>query len=326
MFEYTNKANVSLPLAVFLMYDSYDYDERPNTISATTLIKPVKQIVLARQNKELAKQVDVLDLVASRMGTAIHDGCEQAWTSSKNVRTALKVLGNSEKVVNKIVINPKEMVDGDIPVFVEQRHEKEIDGYIITGKYDLVLNGRLSDYKSTSVWTYIYDSNSEKYAQQGSIYKWLVPHQITDDFVDIQYIFTDWSASKSRQDASYPKTRVMTKSYPLTSVEDTERAIKDKLAQIERFKDSPQNEMPPCSDEDLWATDTVWKYYKNPNNKTRATKNFDNPVEANKRLLDDGSVGEVVEVKGQVKACEYCPVVGICEQAKTLVNEGRLLL
>ena len=29
--EYTNKNNVSLALAVFLMYDDYEYDERPNS-------------------------------------------------------------------------------------------------------------------------------------------------------------------------------------------------------------------------------------------------------------------------------------------------------
>ena len=31
-FEYTNKLNISLPLAVFLMYDSYDHDKRDNVI------------------------------------------------------------------------------------------------------------------------------------------------------------------------------------------------------------------------------------------------------------------------------------------------------
>ena len=34
-FKYTNKDNVSLPLAVWLMHDDYDYDKRENVISAT---------------------------------------------------------------------------------------------------------------------------------------------------------------------------------------------------------------------------------------------------------------------------------------------------
>ena len=73
--EYTNKNNVSLALAVFLMYDNYEYDERPNAISATGLIKPLRQLVLSRQNPALLKTVDIADLVATRMGSAIHKGC-----------------------------------------------------------------------------------------------------------------------------------------------------------------------------------------------------------------------------------------------------------
>ena len=48
-FEYTNKNNVSLALAVFLMYDEYKYDDRSNAISATGLIKPLRQLVLSKQ-------------------------------------------------------------------------------------------------------------------------------------------------------------------------------------------------------------------------------------------------------------------------------------
>ena len=50
-FEYTNKLNISLPLAVFLMYDSYDHDQRDNVISATGLLRPIKQLVLTQQNR-----------------------------------------------------------------------------------------------------------------------------------------------------------------------------------------------------------------------------------------------------------------------------------
>ena len=39
-FKYTNKNNVSMPLAVWLMHDDYDYDKRDNVISATSLPNP----------------------------------------------------------------------------------------------------------------------------------------------------------------------------------------------------------------------------------------------------------------------------------------------
>ena len=322
--EYTNKHNVSLALAVFLMYDKYDYDSRLNSVSATGMIRPLRQLVLSQQNKKLMKTVDISDLVASRMGSAIHDGCEEAWTSTENVAKALKVLGGSAENVK---INPSVVEEGDIPVYVEQRAEREIDGMIITGKYDLVMDGTLNDYKSTSVWTYIYDSNSWNYTVQGSIYKWLNPDKITSDYININYIFTDWSAAKARQDPKgYPQLRVLTKKYPLWGNQETEHWIQNKLAALTNLINASQADLPKCTDKELWASETVHKYYKNPANTTRATKNFTDINSAMSRKTNDGDVGIVVTVPGEVKACRYCPVVEICTQAKDMLVSGRLVL
>lgn len=53
--QYTNTTNIPLPLAVFLATDDYDY--QPDTISVTTLLKPIKQIILGRR---LEKKIDLL--------------------------------------------------------------------------------------------------------------------------------------------------------------------------------------------------------------------------------------------------------------------------
>ena len=332
--NYTNKHNVSLALAVFLMYDKYDYDDRPNSVSATGLIRPLRQLVLSQQNKELMKTVDISDLVASRMGSAIHAGCEEAWTDQDNIAKALKVLGAGDAAIDSVVVNPSDekegwdtYPEGMIPVYVEQRAEKKIDDMIITGKYDLVLDGTLNDYKSTSVWTYIYDSNAWNYTVQGSIYKWLNPEKITSDYININYIFTDWSATKARQDPKqYPQQRVLTKKYPLWGNAETENWIQNKLAAYARLADTPQSGLPECDDDELWASETVYKYYKNPAKTERATKNFPTMDEALIRKSADGDVGTIKTVPGEVKACRYCPVIGICTQAETMLASGRLVL
>ena len=324
--EYTNKNNVSLALAVFLMYDDYEYDERSNSISATGLIKPLRQLVLSKQNPALLKTVDIADLVATRMGSAIHKGCEDAWTDPKNVKNALTVLGASEDAIDNIKINPPFVKHGETPVYVEQRAEKEIIDFIISGKYDLVLDGTLNDYKSTSVWTYIFDSNADSYVKQGSIYKWLSPDKITSDYVNINYIFTDWSAAKAREKKDYPQQRVLTKQYPLWSVEETENWIMNKIEAYKALADTPQEGLPECTKEELWASDTTYKYYKNPNKLDRSTKNFNTMDEALIRKSDDGDVGKIVTVQGEVKACRYCSVVGVCIQAETMLADGRLTL
>ena len=326
-FEYTNKNNVSLALAVFLMHDTYDYDKRPNSISATGLLRPLRQLVLSQQNKTLSKTVDIADLVASRMGSAIHTGCEEAWTDPNNVKNALKALGASEESIDSVRVNPPYVKNGEIPVYVEQRVEKEIINFIISGKYDLVLDGTLNDYKSTSVWTYIFDSGADNYTKQGSIYKWLSPDKITSDYININYIFTDWSATKARQDQKqYPQQRVLTKKYPLWSNEETENWITNKLEAFKLHSNTPQIGLPECTDDELWASKTTYKYYKNPAKLERSTKNFNTMDEALVRKSNDGDVGTVVTVPGEVKACRYCPVVSICTQAETMLADGRLTL
>ena len=324
-FKYTNKDNVSLPLAVWLMHDDYDYDSRDNVISATALLKPIRALVLIDQHKGLDKTVDIMSLVSSRMGSAIHAIAEKAWTNRKNISKALEALQVSN-LDDKLVINPDKVKEGEIPIYVEQRHEKEIDDYIISGKYDLIVDGTVSDYKSTSVWSYIFDSNALKYTQQASIYKWLAPDRITDNNVHIQYIFTDWSAAQAMRDSSYPQTRVLTKEYPIWSTEQTKFFISEKIKLLKQYKDSPQEDLPECTKEELWESETKYKYYKNPAKMARATKNFDTLEEANVRLATDGGVGTVVTVPGEVKACRYCEVSDVCKQAQNLIQQGRLVL
>ena len=324
-FKYTNKDNVSLPLAVWLMHDDYDYDKRDNVISATALLKPTRALVLIDEHKGSDKTVDIMSLVSARMGSAIHAVAEQAWTNRENISKALQALQVSN-LDDKLVINPDVVKEGDIPIYVEQRHEKEINDYIISGKYDLIVDSTVSDYKSTSVWSYIFDSNALKYTQQASIYKWLAPDRITDNAVHIQYIFTDWSAAQAMRDSSYPQTRVLTKEYPIWSVEQTEHFIKEKLDLLKQYKGKPQEELPQCTKEELWESETTYKYYKNPTKMARSTKNFDNMDEANIRLANDGGVGTVVTVPGEVKACRYCEVSDICKQAQNLIQQGRLVL
>jgi len=325
-YKYTNKENISLALAVWLMHDDYDYDSRTNVISATSLLKPTRALVLKTQHSDLDKEVDIMSLVPSRMGSAIHAIAEQAWTDRGNVAKALKALGIS-KLGDVTIINPdKPVKDNEIPIYVEQRHETAVGDYVISGKYDLVIDGTLSDYKSTSVWTYIYDSNALKYTQQGSIYKWLAPDRITDNKVSIQFIFTDWSAAQAKRDPKYPQTRVITRDYPLWSIEKTESYINSKLDDITRLLGKPQEELPECGPEDLWESQTKYKYYKNPSKMSRATKNYDDMSEASMRLAADGNIGVIETVRGEVKACRYCEVVGVCAQAKNLQAQGRLVL
>lgn len=324
----TNVTNIPLSLAVWLAYDNYDYNSDPNTISVTTLLKPIKEIVLARQNNQQQKEGDISSLVSSGMGQALHTAIESVWEKKERVVNSLIRLGYPESVANKILINPskEELYDGCIPVYMEQRVDKQVGKYKVSGKLDFTIEGRLEDFKSTGTYTYMKQSNTEKFKIQGSMYRWLNPEIITEDIMAIQYLFTDWSKLESIKNKSYPQQRLLEQKITLWSIDETDRWVKNRLALIDQYQNATQDQIPECTEQDLWIDPPVWKYYKDPNKTTRSTKNFDKEHEAYDRLHTDGSVGIVKKVESKVKKCKYCSVQSLCDQAKGYIESGRLTL
>lgn len=314
----TNDTNVPLSMALWLADDDYDYDEDPNTISATTLLKPMKAIVLARQNADLVKTGDVVSVAASRIGTAMHDAIERTWRKkASKISRILCMLGLPKAVAGKVIVDPtqKEIDAGCIPVYMEIRSYKQVGKYRISGKFDFVMGGHLEDFKSTGTFTYVNKTNNIKYPRQGSLYRWLNPEIITDDLMTICYFFTDWKAGLA-YDSNYPQHKVLGVKFNLDTLDNTQAFVERQVAEIDRLMPLGQEALPICTREELWQGPGQWKYYKKKGAK-RATKNFDNPGEANDRLIADGSVGEVIHFPDKPTGCTYCDVNTICEQGRT---------
>lgn len=323
MHGFTNNSGVPLSVAVYLATDHYDYES--DTISATSLLKPIRQVILASRVPDGLRKVDVLNFIKSRMGTSIHDGIEKAW---KDPKPALEMLGYPEEVINNIVVNPDpdSVTPEQIPVYMEQRKYKQIEGKVISGKFDFVAEGRLEDFKSTSTYAWSLEDRHEDFKLQGSIYRWISPEIITEDVMAIQYIFTDWFPSRAKNNPRYPQKPTEELLIPLLTIEETEQYIVDRLRLFDAFKDAGQDELPLCTDKELWRKPAQFKYYKNPEKRNRSTANFDNAEDAYIRKAKDGNVGVVVEVPGQVMACNYCPAFPICKQKDDLIADGSLVI
>lgn len=322
--RYTNVSNVPLSMAVFLATDQYDYVDDPHYISATSIIKPLRQLILASRVKNDDVALDLVNMVSSRMGSAIHDSIERAWKN--NYKNALQILGYPSKVIERVKINPsnEDLEEDTIPIYLEQRAFKKVGKWTIGGKFDFVGDGRVEDFKSTSTYTAINKSKDNDYILQGSIYSWLNPEIITQDEMAIQFIFTDWSAAKARADANYPQSRIQQRVLKLKSLQETEAFITRKLRMIEQYWDAKEEDIPYCSDEELWRSEPVFKYYKNPAKTSRSTKNFEDRQDAYLRLAEDGHVGVVIEQPGQVTACKYCAGFSLCSQKDQLIAAGDL--
>ena len=319
MINYTNEHNISTLLAAWLVHSDYDSgsNEYPDhkVMSATSLIKPIKPIILQERLKGLTLNIDISTLIASRIGSSLHDSLEKLWTHS--YVTPLIKLGYSMEDISKILINPKEedIKEDSIVIYIEQRYFKQFNhDIIVSGKIDKIVNGQLIDYKTTSVYSYIHQNNTEKYKLQGSIYRWLNPTQITNDKMIIEFIFTDWKKNLS-ETTNYPKSRIISQEIELYSLEEIDKFITNKINLYIQNKDiTDQKLLPRCTDEELWKGDPVYKYFSDSSNiQGKSQKNFTSFSEAQEHLALKKK-GTIIIKEGEAKACLYCPVFDICEQ------------
>jgi len=314
----TNRSDISLSLAVWLLHDEYDYLTEDNYISATTLMKPIRHIVLPPRIPYDEQQMDVEDLIASGLGKSIHDSIEKAWT--KGYAVSLKRLGYPENMINRVLINPTpaEIAAKTDPIliYIEQRAIRKFKGFTIGGKFDMVTEGIPQDAKSTSAYTWLYGGKDDDYCLQGSLYKWLNPDKITEDFIRINFIFTDWQKMLARSNPKYPQKRLLHKDIPLMTLEETENWISRKLDLITRYRNAPEKTIPECTDEELWRSDPKYRYYSDPQKTSgRSTKNFESLAEARQFMLNEkGGKGIVITVPGEVQRCNYCSAFNICTQ------------
>lgn len=322
----TNKHNTPISLAVWLAHDAYDHNPDPMHISATSLIKPIRQLILGmRADNTNSPLPDVQNKVGSAIGTSIHSDIENVWTH--HYKESLKALGYPSKVISRILINPKpeEIKPDSLPVYMERRSSKKVGDYTVSGKFDFAIEGRIRDFKKTKTYKYVKGTSDGDYKLQGSIYRWLNQDIITEPDMFIDYIFVDWSAAKVMQDPKYPPQEVMGKRIPLLTIQETETYVTDRVNLIIKLVTAKEEDLPYCTPKDLWQDDPVYKYYKDPlKTEGRSTKNFDNAHDANQRAAKDGNGGIVKEVHGLAKACNYCNGYELCKQKDGLIASGML--
>lgn len=321
----TNNNDIPLALAVWLVHDEYDYINQPNYISATGLMKPLRHILLPKMIPvDQRKPEDVEDYISRALGHSIHDSMEKAW-SQKEVN--LRRLGYPQSVIDRVLVNPTDeelaAVTNPIPVYLEQREFRDFRGYTIGGKYDAVTDGIVNDTKSTSAFSWVSGGRTDDYQIQGSIYRWLddgrrergLKPRITEDYMRINFVFTDWQKMQAKTNPGYPQRRVEQKEIQLLSLKETEDWIAERIALIEKYTGRPEAEIPHCTDEELWRSAPVYKYYSNPLNTTgRSTKNFDSQAEAFAFKASKGGAGVVITQPAEAKRCAYCPAFDICTQ------------
>ena len=324
----TNQMQIDLPLAVWLLQDGYksgaDVAPPGELLSVTSLMKPTRQQILQRKVDMTQETIDVSEMVSQRMGHSLHDSIERAWTEG-NWQAAMRKLHYSQKVIDKIRINPKkeDLQPDDIPIYLEHRGFKKFEDIVVTGQLDFLIGKAYRDFKSTSTFAWTSGSKDGDYVLQGSLYRWLLPEMIQDDVMRIEFLFTDWLKYRAKVDPKYPQTKVAHREFPLMSIKETEDWLKNKLSNIRTNARLSQDKMVQCTDKELWRQADSYKYYADPATAAsggRCTKRFDSPTDAQLHLQTKGK-GIVVKDPGEVKACMYCPAFTVCEQRKNYFKD-----
>lgn len=153
---------------------------------------------------------------------------------------------------------------------VEKRFRyKTSTGKIITGGIDTInIKERLiEDWKFTSVYTWIYRNRNgngrlQDYTKQLNMYRFLAEKAgISIDKLKINMIFRDWSKSKAKYEKDYPN-HVETLDIDVWGLDATEAFIEERVAEFELYKDTPDDELPICTPEERWQSQTTWAVRK----------------------------------------------------------------
>lgn len=304
---YTNERGIPLSVAVWLARDLYDKD--PTYISGSELQRSNRQIVLGRRADT---DIDLANVLAARLGNAINDAIDAAWKSDR-LMEYVRLAGFNP--LFEYDVNPVLPVPGKTPIYIQKRYEEPFMGRILSGAPDMILGGRLFDYKSTAVFLYQKKTPAD-YLWQMTTYRYLARDYIDDDTATIQFILKDWSKLRAAKDPEYPQTPCPTMLVRVGSAEDCKRRLESRVTELDALMSADDADIPLCTDEELWLDPPRFAYYKNPSAPStgRATRVFDTLAEAQAYQGTQGGVGRIDVRKGEPRACEYCSASTICQQ------------
>ena len=269
----------------FVNFVSNARHNEPGTISATTLLKGEKEIVLTdRHFDEIT--VDASDMVWATFGSAFHLLMEHQEDDS----------------------------------FKEERFEVPVGKFTVTGKVDRYDLEReiLEDWKTASVWKIIYGDFAD-WREQGLTYAWLLKQNgLTVKKCRFVALLKDHSKAEAKRKAEYPQKPVYVYEFDVTDeeLEAVENRIVTKVAKVASAYELEDDKIAPCTAEERWATSD--KYAVMKDGRKTALKVCDTKEEAEKLLSELGGT-RIEERKGESKKCaDYCPCREFCNFWKSL--------
>ena len=277
--QITNNYDLPAPLVSAIVNDAY---EKVGDISVTRLIgAPRKHQLETRHDVEIVG--DATDFMWSLFGQSVHE------------------------------IFKRSTAEGYV---TEKRLTATVGGWAISGQPDLLTpDGIIQDWKITSVYSFLLGDKPEWEAQL-NCYAWLYSQAGVDvKRLQVVGILRDWMKSKANA-GDYPPVPFVLKDIPLWSKAVRQRYVEERVAIHQVAVDTPDDELPECTDEERWARPTTWAVKKKGNKK--AARVLTSEAEA-VTWIAGASGFEIEKRPGRNIRCEeYCAAMPFCNQFKAL--------
>ena len=273
----TNSLN--LPNSFVEMAQS-DHQVAPNAYRVTSLLKGIRETMLGRRHEVTQ---DVSEMIWMLFGTAAHNVLEHQQETDTQIK--------------------------------ETRLSEEINGRIITGKFDLYdeATEKITDYKTCSVWKVIYGDFTD-WRRQLLIYAYLMTKTgFAVSKGEIVAILKDHSKRDAKFKKDYPllPVRVISFNFSDDDFTEIENWLIEKVEQIKQCEQLADNDLPLCTQEERYNDGDKHAVMKK--GRKTAMRVLQDEAEAVKWMANNG--GDFVEIrKGEDKKCnDYCSVCQFCD-------------
>jgi hypothetical protein len=203
----------------------------------------------------------------------------------------------------------------------------EIAGKVLSGTADLYDNGKITDNKTTSVFTLIYDSRSVEWSRQVNAYAYLFrKHGFEVNKLKIFAYLRDWQKSKAQFNSDYPQADLLEIDIEMNADKLILEYITERINIIEAHKNTPDKDLPLCTDKECWRKDPFYRCMKA--GQVKSKKNFyvnddieKGPIETIETAKNKAEAYcaenklTLLEVPGEcVKCGNYCYASSFCSQ------------
>jgi hypothetical protein len=274
---------LGLPESIVKAVESDPYSPGHGDITVTRLIAPAFQRKLRSTHKS---QEDVADRIWALVGQIGHSILERVPIDARSVR--------------------------------EERLYMKRGDWLISGQFDLIEAGMLTDFKFTSVWA---REGKIEWEQQANLLKLLCDHKFAEtgdsryviNGLQIVAIYRDWQRTKAGA-GNYPKTQVGVIPVKLWNSNEAYSYLDARIAAHQH------SDPEPCTDEERWKADDVVAVLRG--GRAKAVRLFASKDEALRWVDDQKDPKLVVHIRaGGYRRCEaYCDVSHVCPVWKQVLD------